>query len=46
MENLLDWEIHNCWVLFHKECVFCESLKQTRQMQMHNLISTSSYTRY
>ena len=29
-ENLLDWEVHNCWILFHKECVFCESLKQIK----------------
>jgi len=29
-ENLLDWEVHNCRILFHKECVFRESLKQTK----------------
>lgn len=29
-ENLLDWEVHNCWILFHKERVFRESLKQTK----------------
>jgi hypothetical protein len=29
-ENLLDWEVHNCRILFHKECVFCESLKQIK----------------
>jgi hypothetical protein len=29
-ENLLDREVHNCWILFHKECVFRESLKQTK----------------
>lgn len=28
--NLLDWEVHNCWILLHKECVFCESLKQKK----------------
>jgi hypothetical protein len=29
-DNLLDWEVHNCRILFHKECIFRESLKQPK----------------
>ena len=27
INNILDGEIHNCWVLFHKEIIFIESLQ-------------------
>lgn len=42
-QNLLDWEVHNRWILLHKESVFCESLEQTKYVQRKVSLFKSYY---
>ena len=42
---LLNRKIHNCWIFFNKECIFCESLKSIKNYQIcknANYIDTNS----
>lgn len=33
----LNREIHDCWIFFNKECIFCESLKAIKEIVKYRM---------